>query len=296
MKFAISGANSSVGRNLLGHIAARSEFSAVSVVRSDRAAATLPAGPNLGWEVLDYSDAARLAAVFEGVSVLVHLAGVLFEGPGASYAEANVETTRAVASAAEAAGVEHVIFVSALGANAASVNGYYRSKGEAEAVVAAARSAATVLRTPMLLGSGSAAGDALMRMAQRSTVAMLGGGRQQLRPLDIDDLSRAILAAAARVPEVCVIHELAGPETVTYRRLLARLASRLGRDVRIVPVPVAPVRLAAAVGRRLFGRGMSPDVVDVITADETVARNADEALGIALTPLDATLAKLIEDR
>jgi len=41
---------------------------------------------------------------------------------------------------------------------------------------------------------------------------------------------------------------------------------------------------------------MSPDVVDVITADETVARNADEALGIALTPLDATLAKLIEDR
>lgn len=295
MKFAITGANSSVGRNLLAHIAARNELAAVSVVRSDRAAAALPGAENLAFEVLDYSDSGRLAAVFEGVSVVVHLAGVLFEAPGASYTDANVGTTRAVVAAAQAAGVDHVVFVSAFGADAASDNGYYRSKGEAEMIVAAAGLAGTVVRTPMLLGGGTAAGAALMRMAQRSTVAMLGGGTQRLRPLDTDDLSRGILAAAANAPEGCVIHELAGPETVTHRELLERLASRLGRDPRVVPIPIAPIRLAASVGRRLLGRGLSPDVIDVITADEAVAANADVALGITLTPLDTTLAKLIEE-
>ena len=37
---------------------------------------------------------------------------------------------------------------------------------------------------------------------------------------------------------------------------------------------------------------MTPTVIDVITANETVRRNADVDLGVTLTPLGATLEKL----
>jgi hypothetical protein len=40
--------------------------------------------------------------------------------------------------------------------------------------------------------------------------------------------------------------------------------------------------------------GLTPAVIDVITSDEAVDRNADGELGVSLTPLSATLAKLCQ--
>ena len=41
------------------------------------------------------------------------------------------------------------------------------------------------------------------------------------------------------------------------------------------------------------GFDMTPTVIDVITANETVHRNANLELGVTLTPLSATLEKLL---
>ena len=38
---------------------------------------------------------------------------------------------------------------------------------------------------------------------------------------------------------------------------------------------------------------MTPTVIDVITSDEAVHENADVELGVILTPLSATLEKLL---
>ena len=42
--------------------------------------------------------------------------------------------------------------------------------------------------------------------------------------------------------------------------------------------------------------GMTPTVIDVLTADETVRTNADVELGVSLTPLSATLEKLLPEK
>jgi hypothetical protein len=44
---------------------------------------------------------------------------------------------------------------------------------------------------------------------------------------------------------------------------------------------------------RLKGGGFSPTVIDVITADEVVEKNAAAELGITLTPLSETLKKIL---
>ncbi len=293
MNLAICGANSSVGRNLIEHLLAEVDTTAVAMVRSQRAADGLPVFERIQPVVVDYQDEADLARHLAGVDAVVHLAGVLFEARGSSYARANVATTAAVAAAAKAAGARQLIFISALGAASDSSNAYLRSKGEAEDVVRACGLPATILRTPMLIGPGSAAAYSLMRSASRPQAWLLGGGRQVLRPLDLDDLSGAILVAAQQPPGGVTTLELTGPQAITQEALIRLIASMHGRPVRVRSIPVWLGKAFAAVLHALKGGGLSPGVIEVITAEERVTDNGDAALGITLTPLEATLAKLI---
>ena len=293
MNIAICGANSSVGRNLLEHVLASDELTAVAMVRSESAAASLPVSERIRPAVVDYEDETGLTRHLEKTDAVVHLAGVLFESKGSSYARANVATTAAVVAAAQAAGVKQVIFISALGAASDSANAYLCSKGEAEDLVRASGLSATILRTPMLLGPGSAAAESLLRSASKGQAWVLGGGRQMLRPLDLDDLSQAILAAAKHPPEGASTLELTGPKPIAQEELIRLMASMQGRSVQVRSIPVWLARSSATVLHALTGSGVSPTVIEVITAEEQVAENGDAALGIELTPLETTLGKLI---
>jgi len=244
--------------------------------------------------VVDYDDRNALAGVLAGSRCVVHLAGILFESPSSSYQASNVAATQAVTDASKAAGVAQLVLISALGADPRSPNPYLRSKGQAERIVADSGLAATIIRTPILLGPGLAGARAVVDAASRRRVALLGGGRHSVRPLDVDDLSRAILRCCDSAPaDTVTIYELVGPESTTYRDVVARTAALLGHDVSVRAVPIWLAKLAAALAGWKRRGGMTPSVIDVITASEAVRANADTALGVTLTPLSATLGKLV---
>ncbi len=295
MKLVITGANSSVGRNLLQHIAAREDVTAIAGVRSQQAADSLPQAANIEPAVISYEDIDGLHRSLEAADSVIHLAGVLFETAQASYQRANVDSTAAVVEAARKAGVGHLVLISVLGAAADSDNAYYRSKGEAERRVIGSGLPASVIRTPMLLGAETAGGQALVTTAAAGRARLLGGGRHRVRPLDVDDLSRAILRTCQYPPDQPVTHELIGPEALDFAQLVERTAAMMEKRVTITSVPIWLVRLFAGMRHLFRRRGLSPDIVDVITSSEEVTRNADHELGITLTPLPQTLAKLVEE-
>lgn len=291
---AVTGANSAVGRELLARVAADETLHCSAAVRRPEAVDVLPRSPRITPHVIHYGDPASLQKAFDGAGCVVHLAGILFEGRTSDYRRGNVESTRAVVAAALAAGVRHVFFVSSVGADPASPNGYLRSKGEAERFVAESGIGATIVRTPLLLGARTAGGQALLRDASGASVRLLGGGKHRLRPLDVDDLCQAILRCC-RQPESGVrTCELVGLTTVTYRDLVRQTARRLGRDVSIGSTPTWLVRLGARVAGLIRTGGLTPDVIEVITSDEAVDRNADGELGVALTPLAESIDRLCE--
>jgi NADH dehydrogenase len=152
---------------------------------------------------------------------------------------------------------------------------------------------ATIIRTPILLGPGMAAARAVVRAASQRSVTLLGGGRHSVRPLDVDDLSRAIVRCCETPGAGVGIYELVGPEPATYRDVVARMAALMGRDVAIRSVPIWLARLGAAIAGWTRRGGMTPTVIDVITSNESVRANADVELGVTLTPLSATLRKLV---
>lgn len=293
MNIAITGANSGVGTILLRHLAARDDIQVVACVRSARAAAALPASPRITARAIDYGDREGLASALAGTGCVVHLAGILLESPASTYQTANVDATQAVVAACRKAGVSRVVLVSVLGADPKSTNRYWSSKGRAERIVAESGLSAAIIRTPILLGPAMAGARAVVHAAARPTVMLLGGGRHSIRPLDVDDLSRAILRCCETSGAGAAVYELVGPEATAYRDVIARTAALMGHEVSVRSMPVWLAKLGAAIAGWNRQGGMTPTVIDVITSDEAVQENADVELGVTLTPLSATLEKLL---
>ena len=296
MKIAVTGANSSVGQHLLAKITTQDEISVIAGVRSERAKASLPISPRIEPRIISYEDSEGLASLFAAVDCVVHLAGILIENRQTSYASANVAATAAVVQAVKHSAVKHLVFISVIGADATADNAYFRSKGCAEKLVVESGISASIIRTPILLGRGTAGAKALLGAASQTKIKILDGGNYFMRPLDIDDLGVAILRCCESQSAGTTSHELAGPETISYRELIARTAKLLGREIQVGSMPMWLAKLGATIGSTLKGGGISATVIDVITQDEVVKTNADSVLGISLTPLQSTLEKITNEK
>ena len=296
MKIGVTGANSAVGKHLLKQYGGGDEFDFVAGVRSEKAAQSIPKVPGVTPAVVRFNDSEGLAEAFEGCSAIIHLAGILFETRESTYEIANVQATRAVVETAERLGNVQLIFVSALGADAKSSNGYLRSKGVCEELISNAAIPSTIIRTPLLLGPGTAGGQTLLRDARRRETWLLGGGKHRLRPLDVDDLCRAMLGVCRQLPEGKFVYELVGPESLRYRELVELTARSLGGQVRIRAVPIGLAKLAASAARMVTGAGMSRDIIEVITTSEDVDRNGNGELATELTALRVTIEKIVREK
>jgi uncharacterized protein YbjT (DUF2867 family) len=296
MKIAVTGANSSVGLSLLAQLAGAENIDVIAGVRSTTAMQSLPATAQIDARIISYADAAELASSLQGADHVVHLAGILIEDKKTNYASANVDATAVAVAAAQQITARHFVFISVIGADADSSNAYFRSKGEAEKIVRESGLAASIIRTPLLLGPHTAGAQAITSAAMKDKPKALGGGSYRTQPLDIDDLSNAILQCCKNPGPAVTLYELAGPESLSYRELLLRTAAVMGKTVQPGAVPIWLARLGAALASRLRGGGINPTVIDVITADEVIPVNADTALGITLTPLNSTLEKICNGR
>lgn len=294
MRIVVTGANGNVGKNLLAHVSRAGDITAVAAVRSERAAGAVPAGPGVEVRVVAADNVDDLARNLTGADSLVHLSGILIESKTATYEQANVAATEIAVEACRRAGVPHIVLISALGADPQSSNRYRRSKGEGERAVQQSGLDGTIIRTPILLGPDTAGAAGIVRPILSGKVSLLGGGRYLMRPLDIDDLSAAILSACRHHPKGAHVHDLAGPEPITYRDLVGRVAGLMGRTVTYGGVPLWVARVGAAINSAFKGGGgFNTTVIDVITTSETVTHNADADLGITLTPLSTTLDKIV---
>jgi len=288
----VTGANGRLGRSLIRAVAGRRPVRAL--VRSERAADTLrELPPALRPEIVqvDWADAAALAKAGAGASDWVHLVGILKETKRSRYVDAHERVARALAEAAREAGARRVVAVSILGAEPSSTNACLASKGRADALLLAGAVPATVLRVPMVLGPGEAGAAALRAQATAPFALLVRGGATLEQPIDARDLVRALeLALDADVERSAL--DLAGPESLSHRALVSRVAALLGRRPRVVPLPFAAADALAWCFERLAAEPpLTRAMLGVLEHDDHIdPAPAARRLGLALTPLDRTLA------
>tara|TARA_B100000427_G_scaffold323062_1_gene325951 strand:- start:250 stop:1143 length:894 start_codon:yes stop_codon:yes gene_type:complete len=292
MKVAITGANSSVGKNLLVRLSKEEDITIVAGVRNEKVIPELPKNPAIKPTIINYDDIKSLEKALDGADIVIHLAGILIETKHSNYANANIAATAAIVDAAKKSDVKSIIFISVVGASPESRNAYFRSKGVAEKLVLSSGLGARILRTPILFGPNAAGSQAIIGMISSGQAKLLGGGHYQMRPLDIDDLSEALTILCSTSIQDQVTYELVGPESAPYRDIIEMTAQVMGKTIAFGNVPILLAKFGAAITSILKGGGITPTVIDVITQDEIVKTNADSALGITLTPMKRTLEKM----
>lgn len=214
------------------------------------------------------------SAALSGCDTVVHLAACVHvmrerRDVRAAYRETNVEATRALARQSAAAGIRRFLLASTVkvhgegraepyaeGDVPAPQDDYARSKLEAEQVLREIASQtgmeATILRIPLVYGP--AVGGNFLRLMR----AVDAGIPLPFRSVDnrrslvyVGNLTDAIVACLAHPQPARRTFMVSDGEDISTPELVRRLAHALGRRPRLLPVPVALLRLAGALsGRR----------------------------------------------
>ncbi|MFP6837545.1 MAG: NAD(P)H-binding protein [Pseudomonadales bacterium] len=292
----VTGANGNLGQRLLRELSGRRAVRAV--VRSERAAAQIEAlalQPEPEIRVVDYLEQAAMCRALAGGSRVVHLAGILKEASHSSYADAHENPSRVLCAAAREAGVDRIIYLSILGSHPDSPNDCLASKGAAESVLMQAPIPVLIVRVPMVLGPGDYASAALGRRARKSWSVLLRATSYE-QPIYAGDVIQAIISGidSRGLDDVAV--DLAGPTSLSRGDLTRRAAAMLGRNTRVVSLPLGLGLAFVSILERLVANPpVTRAMLEVLDHDDRIdPEPGRRLLGIELTRLDVTLAKCLD--
>lgn len=236
----------------------------------------------VGFVPADMARPSTFARAVEGASAVVNLVGA-FKG---NLQRLHVEGPRELAKAARKAGASAYVHISAIGADPHSPSDYARTKGEGEAAVRDAFPKATILRPSVVFGAEDDFTNRFARLAELPLVPLVAAGTR-FQPVYVRDLARAI-ADAARKPKAFggKTLDIAGPEVLTLRGLVERIAHITGRHPDVIELPRLAGSAMAAFGW-LPGAPLTRDQWLLLQRDNVAANDGLKAFGITPTALDA---------
>lgn len=188
----------------------------------------------------DLTDPPSFRNALRGVKTVVHLAGAIRDQPAGSIEELNGIATWRMVQAAERAGVEHFIFLSALGAGSHNRTRYLRAKALAEQAVVDSGLRHTIVAPSLVYAPGDRWATLMGRLALAPVVPLPGSGSSRSQPIwaeDVADCILAIVQAPAAGAVASARHELAGPDTLSAAEAAHAILRAAGRERPVLPVP-----------------------------------------------------------
>jgi NADH dehydrogenase len=275
--------------------ALRAKETPVRALVRDPARATRLAAWGVELVTGDVTDPASLRAACEGVDAVVHLVAII-KGRPADFERVMSEGTRNVVAAAQEAGVRRFVLASALGLDERSKDAvpYFAAKWEMERAVRESGLEHVILRPRFVFGRDGGVLPTFVRLARFAPVTpIIGGGRQRLQPIWIEDLAEYYARAIDEQAAANRTFELGGPDAVSWNEFWERLKRVLGVRRPSVHVPFGAMRLQATVTERLPGAPVTRDQLTMLELGDNVVTDpsAVETFQLPLVPLDEQLKR-----
>ena len=153
---------------------------------------------------------------------------------------------QAFGAAAARAGLQRIVYLGGLGDDSEELSAHLRSRREVETELAASGVPVTTLRAGIIIGDGGISWE-MTRQLVDHLPAMITPRWVMTRtqPIAVADVVR-YLVGVLDLPEAAGrALEIGGPEVLRYKTMLQRVADLQGRDLPIVPVPVAHPQLSS---------------------------------------------------
>jgi len=263
---ALTGATGFLGSHIADRLLARG-YAVRASVRPTSARRWVEGKP-LELVEIDLADEAACRRLLDGACGVIHCAGVVGARDEAAFRRGNVDTTAALLAAAAATWTEPVpdpapafVLISSLAAHgpaplerpavetdpSAPISAYGRSKRDAERLVATLPGLfrRAVLRPPSLYGPRDPEVAPLLKAACAGWTVRLGRSLQGLSLVDGRDAAAAAVALLETPAAEGVFFVDDGARGYDFPALARALAEAAGRRVRLVNLPLGPVRLAS---------------------------------------------------
>jgi NADH dehydrogenase len=243
----------------------------------------------------DVTDLDSLRAAVAGCTHVVHLVAIIVGRPE-DFDRVMSQGARNVLQAAEEAGVERFVLMSALGTSDATKDTvpYFRAKWEMEQATRASGLEHVIFRPSFVFGrDGGVLPTFLKQVRYSPVVPVIGPGRQRSQPIWVDDVA-AYFARAVDEPRAANrTFELGGPDSVTWNELYLRIASVLGKRRRLVHLPFPLARTGARLTQGLPGAPLTADQVEMLAGPDNVVSSNDavETFALPLVPLDEQIRR-----
>jgi NADH dehydrogenase len=291
----VTGGSSFVGRAVLRQLSAAGH-PVRALLRPARHSPRLPLGVPLDAALTSLADKRGVRAALVGVSTVIHVGAALNPGCAEDARRADVEGTRNLAEAALEAGVQHLIYLSHLGADRTSAYPLQRAKAEAEEHVRSSGIRHTILRLAVVYGPGDHFTTIMARLLASSPILLLlpGGGETRLQPLWVEDLATCITWMLDDLDGLRDLYEIGGPEYLSLAEIMRQIMKVTGMP-RIIATARAPYLKALA----WMARGMmrNPPVtmgwVDYLAVNRTASLDTlPRVLGLQPALMDGKLDHL----
>jgi NADH dehydrogenase len=284
----IVGGSGFVGRVVTEHLCARGLRVRV-LTRSRPRAMPIAVLPTAEIEVVNPHDAGALTRAFENMDAVVNLVGILNEGGGRTFRSCHVELPRKVVQACHAAGVVHLLHMSALGASPNGPSMYQRTKAEGEGAMRAAAGflPVTIFRPSVVFGEGGGFVNLLATLVRLMPVIALARPEARFQPIWVEDVARCFADALGNPRAFGKVYELGGPKVYTLREIARFVAATLGRRRVIVGLPGPLGYLQALALEMLPGKLMTRDNLLSMGVDNVCPGPFPEDFAFRPTPLEA---------
>lgn len=236
MRIAVLGASGTVGRALLPLLAEQHDVLALS------RRPPVPAN-GIRWAAADVTDGAAVRKIFAGVEVAYHLVHSL---GSRDFEERDRRAAETVAREAERAGLRQLVYLGGLGDDSPELSRHLRSRAETASVLGSGAVPVTTLRAAMVVGAGSAAFETIVALVDRLPGMICPRWvSTPTQPIALVDVAAYLAAVAGREDALGGSFDAGGPEVMTYRQMIERIARIRGRRPLIVEVPVLTPRLSS---------------------------------------------------
>lgn len=230
------------------------------------------------------ADADNVAAAVMGANAVINLTGILFQ-KGQTFEDVQAEGAANIAQAAAAAGVNALVHVSAIGADAQSESEYAATKAQGEQAVREAFPDAVILRPSIIFGPEDGFFNKFAGMARfLPMLPLVGGGHTRFQPVFVGDVAAAIVQALSSPSARGRTFELGGPSIYSFKELLQMILRETGRKRLLVPLPFGLASLKAAFLQLLPNPVLTMDQVKLLKRDNVVAPTAASLADLGITP------------
>jgi uncharacterized protein YbjT (DUF2867 family) len=243
-------------------------------------------------------DDSSVRAALQGADAVVNCVGILVESGKSTFEALQADGATRIARIAADQGIERMVQISAIGADAEAASEYAQTKALGEQGVLKFMPNAVILRPSIVFGPEDEFFNRFAGMTRVSPAVPVIGADTLFQPVYVDDVAKAA-EIAVKGDVAGGIYELGGPDIETFRALMHRMLDVINRRRLVLAVPTFVARIMAfgldalqSVTLGLFTNGMiTRDQVKNLAKDNVVQDGAKgfDAFGISPTSMASVL-------